>query len=141
MRDNLSYSITYDNIDRVRSQIALKQDSSVPIFGLSTFKGCFSPVREVENTLTDFDHFPYSRYFRGVYSDNCPRIIEREAGWRPRDDKAYKKEFEYRRSDYPKSCFETSLIFPRCIISNIAGEEQEDYRALFLNRVCVPYPI
>jgi hypothetical protein len=29
---------------------------------------------------TDIDHFPYTRYFRGIATCNVPRIMDREAG-------------------------------------------------------------
>lgn len=34
--------------------------------------------------ITDHDHFPYTRYWRGQnIFDSEPRVAEREAGWRP----------------------------------------------------------
>lgn len=36
----------------------------------------------VKNVVTDFDNFPYIRFYRGVYGYPDPVIMEREAGFR-----------------------------------------------------------
>src|SRR5690349_521165 len=133
--DEYSQRITYDNINQVRSQIAEKLNYCYSSKAHSNYK------RNLESTITDFDHFPYTRFFRGVYFEDCPVVAEREAGWRPINNKAYKKEFEYRRGKYPHTCFENSLIFPRCIISNIEGEEYDEYKKRFMDRTCVPHSL
>jgi len=41
--------------------------------------------------VTDMDHLPYRRFFRGVYSEPQPVIFEREAGFRPLNEGCYLK--------------------------------------------------
>jgi len=45
---------------------------------------------EIPELITDYDHFPYTRWFRGVAESDRPIVAERVAGWRPRNDKCYK---------------------------------------------------
>lgn len=39
--------------------------------------------KQIKLTLTDMDHFPYRRFFRGVYNEPIPIIHSRYAGYRP----------------------------------------------------------
>lgn len=43
----------------------------------------FPQGKQIKTTLTDMDHFPYRRFFRGVYYESEPVIFGREAGYRP----------------------------------------------------------
>ena len=75
-----SDSINSRNFALVQEQIALKT-SHVP----------FLPsVEWVEHTLTDQDHYPYTRFYRGVASSVNPIVFEREAGYHPIDNEPYK---------------------------------------------------
>lgn len=38
---------------------------------------------QIKLTMTDMDHFPYRRFFRGVYNESEPVIFGRQAGYRP----------------------------------------------------------
>jgi hypothetical protein len=42
--------------------------------------------------LTDQDHFPYTRYYRGEPLEENPTIYDREAGWRPTQNSCYHSE-------------------------------------------------
>jgi hypothetical protein len=58
----------------------------------------------VTQIVTDYDHFPYQRFYRGKYDSSEPCIAEREAGWRIRKGPCYlyKKEVD----DYmPRLCW------------------------------------
>lgn len=37
----------------------------------------------IKYIITDIDHFPYKRFYRGIYNDMIPHIWEREAGYFP----------------------------------------------------------
>lgn len=97
--------ITRDNINAVRYGILYKKsyDPFMATQGLA------------EQTMTDYDTFPYPRYFRGKPSSSEPVVAEREAGFRFRNDNCYKpnkcKDTEYK---YPKHCFEAacSTVYP-----------------------------
>ena len=60
------------NIDNIKEQINRKKDS----------KPYFSTKENVRGVVTDYDHFPYRRFYRGKPESNKPVVIEREAGWR-----------------------------------------------------------
>jgi len=71
---------TTTNINYVRHQISRKLNYNIPYYA----------SRDItSNIITDMDHFPYKRYFRGVYHEQSPVIMEREAGFRPRNDSCY----------------------------------------------------
>jgi hypothetical protein len=70
-----------ENIRAIRSQIQAKLNYNAPYY---------ASVKDVERVLTDRDHFPYKREFRGIYYLPYPVIVEREAGYRPRNDLCYK---------------------------------------------------
>ena len=64
------------NIDNIKEQINRKKDS----------KPYFSTKENVRGVVTDYDHFPYRRFYRGKPESNKPVVIEREAGWRKVDN-------------------------------------------------------
>ena len=72
--------ITLNNINSVRYQIGLKLNQNVPYYATMQSAGA---------VMTDMDHFPYKRYFRSVYNEQDPTVMEREAGFRPRRDSCY----------------------------------------------------
>ena len=45
----------------------------------------------VQYTPTDMDHFPYTRFFRGVYYTDHPIVFNRKAGYRVIDNQCYRK--------------------------------------------------
>lgn len=69
------------NIENVRHIIKCKINQNIPYYGQP-------PV-----VITDMDHFPYKRFFRGVYNQTHPQVMEREAGFRPRNDNCYVQMF------------------------------------------------
>ena len=76
-KDN--FDINYININNVREQIKRKKQS----------KPYYATTRQSSAVITDYDTFPYPRYFRGIPQSYSPIVAEREAGWRPRHDDAY----------------------------------------------------
>lgn len=92
------------NIDSVRQQI-MKKNNTVPYISNGT---------NVLSVITDQDHHPYSRYFRGVYYFPEPIVFEREAGWRPQQQNCYEMIVPYQADIQPTNCFEAacSTIYP-----------------------------
>lgn len=78
--DDLTFNLTNLADSSLATQIARFQDFSKP--GLAT-------ANLVRYSLTDADHFPYTRRFRGAPTFCDPRILDRSAGFRPRQDAAY----------------------------------------------------
>lgn len=98
--DDVTPYINQHNIDSVRSCIQ-KKLSNVPFH---------STITNSLNILTDIDHFPYTRFYRGVYLSENPVVFERESGWRPRYDNCYKSPPSANEisHQYPNHCFEGS---------------------------------
>lgn len=91
----------------IESQIRRKQQ----------WRPYYADVATTSAVLTDFDSFPYTRWWRGEPDYYSPIVLEREAGWRPRQDTCYftgncKKSVD----DEPakQACYETacSTVFP-----------------------------
>lgn len=75
---DLTANINRHSVESIREEI--KKKISGPYFANS---------QTVNNVVTDMDHHPYTRWFRGVYYYPDPIVIEREAGWRPLDNRCY----------------------------------------------------
>ena len=69
----------YYNVTNIAEQIRRKTSHSP----------YFATEQNSQNIITDQDHFPYTRYFRGVAHVPRPIIMEREAGWRPINNQCY----------------------------------------------------
>ena len=95
------------NVDFIRQQIneKIKCNNSVP-FSAAT--------KNVSKTVTDFDTFPYPRFFRGEYDNSKPIVMEREAGWRERHDSCYNCPERQFKIDRPQYCWQVpcSTTFP-----------------------------
>ena len=131
---NEPYSMDTTNysIESVRRQMGKKINYSKP----------FLPTGEmVKDVVTDFDNFPYNRFFRGVYYKDNPIVVEREAGWRPHEDKCYKKAHFHEKRYYPNHCFEApcSIVYP-CYPGYLRKWSDKTELELFLNRTCISHP-
>jgi len=100
---DLTPTITQTNIESLRGEIQKKING--PYFANST---------TVNKVITDMDHHPYTRWFRGVYYYPEPVIMEREAGWRPIQNVCYTVNIPNRGEEphraCPNSTFEPGLI-------------------------------
>ena len=92
------------NIASVQNQILMKKGYS-PYYGT---------INEASRVITDMDHFPYTRFFRGVYYSSSPTVFEREAGWRPTRNNCYKNQNCVEKNSYPNNCWEypCSTVLP-----------------------------
>ena len=88
--------LTMNNINSVRAQIARKIDYNRPYY---------ADPPATHGVITDMDHFPYKRYFRGVYYESHPVVMEREAGFRPRRDSCY-TQISLPKPNHPNYCWE-----------------------------------
>jgi hypothetical protein len=100
----LTADLNQQSIEYIRSQIARKT-SEIPYFASG---------KTVTNVITDFDHHPYTRFYRGVYYYDSPIVIEREAGYRKLENSCYNVIREHVIEEPPKMAFESacSTIFP-----------------------------
>lgn len=115
-------------IENVRLQIARK-NSDQPYFATNT---------TVLSNLTDMDHHPYTRFYRGVYYFPEPVAMEREAGWRPRQDACYKLVLPQQDSPEPQHCFEVpcSTTFP-CYPKYLTKYADKDALDVMINNACI----
>ena len=91
---------TAANIEKVKVQIKIKKSDSP----------YFATLEHSNQIWTDYDVFPYTRFFRGEPLSSEPIAAEREAGWMMRDHKYYKasKISEIPKPDPPNNCFQSA---------------------------------
>lgn len=126
---SLDNIINKRNIINLRDQINMKKKS----------EPYFSTIQTNTNVLTDYDTFPYTRYFRGVAESTVPIVAEREAGWRPRNEDCYnsyyvraEKQKKHHDIVTPRNYFQPacSTLYPRYVSEIDIGE-------IRLNENCV----
>ena len=102
---NLTSSLTSSNIDFVRSQIERKNNLSTP---------AYPTYCSVSHAVTDMDHFPYQRFYRGEITSSEPIVMEREAGFREIKNYAYNPNILLQPGPKPEICFQPpcSTIYP-----------------------------
>jgi hypothetical protein len=88
--------------------------------------------------ITDMDHFPYTRFFRGSWKSRNPIVIDREAGWRPIESECYEKPTCKYSSPYPNHCFQSpcSTVFP-CYPRYFEKHTDRDAYDIQLNNSCI----
>lgn len=96
------------------------------------------PLFVNKTILTDYDHFPNKRWWRGVPTSSVPRVAEREAGFRPRHDECYMKQDGKECVGYPNHCFEAacSTVYP-CYPDYLDKYAYKETRDIHLNRACI----
>lgn len=126
----LTPMINQQNVEYIRGIIEQKKNYCRPYYATS---------KTVLNTITDQDHFPYTRYFRGVSYYSDPIVFEREAGWREVKNPCYKTVgCETLPSPYPNHCFESccSLIVP-CYPNAQRRYADKNAMDVQLNNACI----
>jgi hypothetical protein len=116
------------NINNIRNEIE-KKKQPYPYF---------ATVNTEKMIVTDYDSFPYQRWFRGVPTSNIPIVAEREAGWRLRKDNCYKAEQTPQLKFYPKHCFESgcSVVYP-CNPSTLDTNADSGILSVLMSDSCV----
>ena len=127
----LTSVLNENNVENIRYQINQKNQSS-PFFATST---------DVVHTITDYDTFPYPRYYRGVVGVTQPIVAEREAGWRKRHDSCYDVREPQKsniRSVEPNNCFQAacSTVYP-CYPEYMTKYSDKEAMDLILNKTCI----
>ena len=125
---DITREINNSNVNNIRNEINRKKGCD-PYFATS-------PI--TTNVVTDYDNFPYKRYFRGVPSSYKPIVAEREAGWRKREDQCYNKQNIFTEISYPNHCFETacSTVYP-CYPEYLAKYSDREALNVMLNKSCI----
>ena len=70
MSESYSEYATMNSIDLIRKQIQNKINYDSP----SYFN--LNGPEYLHNTITDMDHFPYKRFYRGQYDKTYPTVME-----------------------------------------------------------------
>jgi hypothetical protein len=131
MYNNITPVLNENNVENIRAQISQKTQPS-PFF---------ATAKDAIQTITDYDTFPYPRYYRGVIGAHQPVVAEREAGWRKRQDACYDVR-EPKKSHippvYPNNCFQTacSTVYP-CYPEYMTKYSDKEAMDLILNKTCV----
>jgi hypothetical protein len=127
MNELNTLNINYDNVKNVRSQIRQKKGS----------EPYFADINTGSLVLTDYDNFPYNRWWRGEKYSSRPIVAEREAGWRPINNKCYKK-IKKVGENKVNNCFETacSTVYP-CVPGYLAKYSDRDALNVMLNNSCI----
>lgn len=104
MDDNLTVLTNDKTISFVRKEIARKR-GDMPYLASG---------KAITNILTDMDHHPYNRWYRGVYYYPEPVVMEREAGWREQRPMCYDLVVPREPEEQPNHCYESacSTTFP-----------------------------
>ena len=128
MSQNLTEHINYDNVKNVRRLIAKKQ-SCFPFLATEP---------QATSAITDMDHFPYTRFYRGNPNSSRPTVFEREAGWRPTNNQCYKALLRPTEEGYPNHCFSSacSTVFP-CYPSYQQKFADKEALDIQLNSACI----
>lgn len=129
MASSFTPIIDKSNVHNVREQIALKKSCQPHL----------ATVNDSAQVLTDYDTFPYPRWFRGIPDSSQAIVAEREAGWRPRHDDCYKVLIpKDKNTRYPNHCFEgsCSVTYP-CYPEYLTKYADREALNVILNKTCI----
>lgn len=103
--DELTAKHNEQSVEYIRKMIEMKTKAPY-----------FANGNSVKNIVTDMDHHPYTRWYRGVYYYPEPIVMEREAGWRPLENSCYELTMPPIEPSEERLCFEPpcGTVFP-CI--------------------------
>ena len=123
--------VNQSNVKNIREQIERKKG----------YNPYHATVTQSVQVLTDYDTFPYPRYYRGVPDSTVPIVAEREAGWRPRHDSCYEVIQPNGMEMYPKypnHCWQgpCSLVTP-CYPEHASRYASLEEMNLILNNKCI----
>jgi len=126
--NELTPYINKRNVEAVQKMIEGK-NSCCPYYATSA---------TVTNVMTDMDHFPYNRFFRGVSYFPEPVVFEREAGWRELQNDCYTLHKPRQAVPYPNHCMQSacSTVFP-CYPQYLAKYSDIEALDIELNKACI----
>lgn len=114
----------------IKGQMVLK-NSHVPYQATSSM---------CKKTVTDYDTWPYPRWYRGEPDSDKPIIAEREAGWRQRHDNCYtfNPPINTTPNQYPNHCWQgaSNTIVP-CYPEYLARYADKNLIDSLLNKACI----
>lgn len=114
------------SIESVRNMIAMKNSPNV----------FMATGNAIKSSVTDMDHHPYSRWWRGVYYYSDPIVMEREAGTRMTRNGCYGAQFQAQIEQEPLLCFETPCT---TTLPCFRKPEDRELTALINSKCMAPY--
>jgi len=99
----ISSQVMFSNINNVRQQISRKKGSNP----------YYATLNLGDEVITDYDIWPYTRWYRGIPEASFPIVADREAGWRNPAKGQYIKPSNA-HSKKPAHCFQAacSVVYP-----------------------------
>ena len=130
LNPRLTQRINNQNVNMVRQGIAQKINYNCPYY---------PTLDEVTAVVTDQDHHPYTRFFRGRYDAADPIVFEREAGFRTRFDNCYRLNCSGLPSKKPEFCYQypCSLVLPCRPKEQITYADKAELD-LIMRQGCIP---
>lgn len=123
---NNKMDISKNNRNIIQFQIDQKTQYNYPFYATQEL---------AESTLSPFDHFPYKYFWRGQAKESCPKVIEREAGYRIRHDPCYKQLGDAKPCPHSYCWnYPCSTIYPCCPGKEIDRKQIEFGQELCENR-------
>jgi hypothetical protein len=124
----LTTKINHDNIEFIKKSIEKK-------IGDNPY---FANKNSARKIITDMDHHPYHRWYRGVYYFPEPIVMEREAGWRKIENNCYELAIKREPDIQPNHCFEApcSTTFP-CYPEYLVKYADKDALNVMINKACI----
>jgi hypothetical protein len=124
----LTSKINHDSIEYIKNSIQKKISD----------KPYFANKNSVMKVVTDMDHHPYHRWYRGVYYFPEPVVMEREAGWRKIQNDCYDLVIQRETEKEPNHCFEApcSTTFP-CYPEYLVKYADKDALDVMINKACI----
>jgi hypothetical protein len=121
-------NFTYESIRTIKEAIERKTSDN-PYFANN---------KSVLKVVTDMDHHPYTRWFRGVYNKSEPTVMEREAGWRQQENDCYGLVRPYTKEKEPSHCFEIpcTTTLP-CYPEYLTKYADKDSLNVMINKACI----
>ena len=122
-------NINSRNIENIRNQINQKKG----------FMPYFADINTGSSVLTDYDNFPYNRWWRGIPESDQPVVAEREAGWRPLNNQCYYTKKDNKKEKFKNMyCFESacSTVYP-CHPEYLAKHSDKELLDFMLNNNCI----
>lgn len=117
------------NVNAVRQGIAQKINYNCPYY---------PTIDDATSVVTDFDTFPYPRYYRGEYNVADPIVFEREAGFRTRNDNCYRMTCMSLPKRRPQYCWQNScsVVLPCRPDEQIKYADKQEYD-LMMQKGCI----
>ena len=128
MANPMTPFVNNTNIHNIRRQINRNK----------TGQPFFATIKDAKAVLTDYDTFPYPRWYKGVPEASIPIVAEREAGFRLRHDNCYTVNRKDELVKYPNNCMQTacSTVYP-CYPEYLTKYSDREALDLILNNTCI----